>query len=183
MPLHLPQCAERSARVSLELQLLIWQLSGFIGGKCHSSRVATYKRKTQIKIMIPEIGNNFFQELQDSNHWFIKFFTLEVRSLRVFTCALMWFNKADTLVDSSCMDTWHSVWIMAQGLPCKAVLMLKAILFWRTLYKHSTHRSPYSIHPESFKVNDSWQSLSLETFHYWRKTGFASYHLKISGWV
>ena len=32
------------------------------------------------------------------------------------------------------MNTEHSVWIMAQVPPCKAVIMSKAILFWRTAF-------------------------------------------------
>lgn len=46
----------------------------------------------------------------------------------------MWFNNNHTLADSSRMNTQHSAQIMAEVPPCEAVLMSKAILFWKTAF-------------------------------------------------
>lgn len=40
-------------------------------------------------------------------------------------------SKDGTLADSSGTDIERSVWIMAQVLPCEAVVMSKGVLFWR----------------------------------------------------
>lgn len=44
------------------------------------------------------------------------------------------FSKDGALVDSSDTNIEHSVWIMAQVLPCEAVIISKAILFWRAAF-------------------------------------------------
>ena len=64
------------------------------------------QERTQIKIMIPKISDNFFhQDPHDPNHWLIKSLRLGVVGpFRAFTCVLVWFNK-DTLADSSGVNT------------------------------------------------------------------------------
>lgn len=43
----------------------------------------------------------------------------------------MRFNNNHVLADSSDINTQHSAQIMAEVPPCEAVIMSKAILFWR----------------------------------------------------
>lgn len=43
----------------------------------------------------------------------------------------MQFSKDDTL-DSSGVNTPHSVWITAQVTSCEALIMTRAVVFWRT---------------------------------------------------
>lgn len=77
--------------------------------------------KTQVKTIIPKINDKFFhQEPHYPKYWFTKSLQLEIRSLRVFTCVLMWFNEDDSLTDSRGMNT-HST-------------MSKTTLFWKTAF-------------------------------------------------
>ena len=67
------------------------------------------QEKTQIRIIISKIGNNFFyQEPCDPNPWFIKSPTLRAGSLREFTCVFLWFNKDGIVLVG--MAQWIEHW-------------------------------------------------------------------------
>lgn len=96
----------------LTYRWLIWWISGCIKGRFHINNTGTCKRKHIF----------FHEEPYYLKHWFAKFLRVRFRSLRVFTCVFMWFNKDDTLTDSSDMNT-------------KLSIMSKTILFYMTFFK------------------------------------------------
>ena len=57
---------------------------------------------------------------------------LSVGSLRVFTYFFMCFSRDDTLKDSSGIKIQHSIWMIVHVPHWDAVIIFKAILFWRT---------------------------------------------------
>lgn len=150
-------CPKRSAKGYSSIKGCLCWLPGCPGGSAQQ-QCRHIQEKTQMKRMIPKISDIFFpSKAHDPNHWFIKSPRPGVRSLSVYTCVSVRFNKDDALAYSSGMNTQQSAWLMAQMTTCKAVMMSKAILFGRQLF-------------------------SFETFKCSEKTGFV-HHLRLAGWI
>lgn len=90
-----------------------------VGSRWYSNIIDTCKIKHRLRQWFPK-ELTFPTKPHDPCHWFIQSPVLGVRSLRAFICVFIWFNRDDTLTDSSVwthnilLRWWHECLLLRQ---------------------------------------------------------------------